>query len=92
MAKKYGWDIIQSGLNENLFCTISLAENIENAVKIPDYLKDVEVVAKIVFNGTTQDPPRQSSLLSPAISPSNAPTMHHGSDTYDVRSRSHLGN
>ncbi|SFV56155.1 hypothetical protein MNB_SUP05-5-913 [hydrothermal vent metagenome] len=45
-----------------MFCTISLAENIESAVKIPDYLKDVEVVGNIVSTSLSNSSNWESAL------------------------------
>ena len=58
----FGWNIENSGFNENLFCTIKLSANPDNAVAIPDYLKDVEIVGKIVSTSLSNTANWESAL------------------------------
>ena len=59
---KYGWDIQQSGFNESLFCTIKLSNIQTSSVAIPDELKGVEVVAKIVSTSLSNASNWESAL------------------------------
>jgi len=58
----YGWDIESSGFNENLFVTIYPKPNQDSKIPIPDDLKDIHIVGKLVSDDESNNVNWESSL------------------------------
>jgi len=60
--KIYGWDIESSGFNQNLFVTIYPKPKQDSNIPIPNNLKDIHIVGKLVSDDESNNVNWESSL------------------------------